>query len=314
MARLKVKKPPVITIVGPTASGKTAVSLLLAGRHDSEIISADSRQIYRYLDIGTAKPTQSELEGCKHHFIDTLLPSEQYSAGKFAQESLEVLLDIVQRNKLPIIVGGSGLYIRALCEGIFREGDQNTTKIRAELDERLATEGKELLYKELHSIDPESASLYSDMNPRRIIRALEYFYANGIPFSRAHKDNPTPDIPFIPHYFGIDLSRDELYRRINERCEIMWNQGLLQETEQILKMGYHEGLNALNTVGYKEAIQYIQGRITATDALKAMQQSTRRYAKRQLTWFRSNTAIQWLHGSTEAIADQIETYISQLQS
>jgi tRNA dimethylallyltransferase len=315
MAGFKVKPPYAIAIVGATASGKTAVSLDIASQLTCEIISADSRQIYQYLDIGTAKPTPDELNACKHHFTNILTPELPYSAGKFAEDARLIVDQLHTQNTLPLIVGGSGLYVRALCEGIFQEPvSADVTAIRMQLDERLANEGKDLLYEELQRIDTVSAEKYSDKNPRRIIRALEYYYATGTPFSEAHTLHSAPEIPFRTLYFGIEHPREILYERINRRCEEMWANGLLEETTKVLEMGYSPTLNSLNTVGYKEALKYISGEYSASEALSAMQQSTRNYAKRQLTWFRKINGIDWLHGSTSDIATQIIRRVTQLQS
>ncbi|MFN8358801.1 MAG: tRNA (adenosine(37)-N6)-dimethylallyltransferase MiaA [Candidatus Kapaibacterium sp.] len=303
--------PIAIALVGATASGKTAVSLALSQYIPSEILSADSRQIYRYLDIGTAKPSLDELSACMHHFIDILTPDIPYSAGEFADDAREVMTKLHARDVLPVIVGGSGLYIRALCEGIFQESELDTSGERAALDGRLLKEGRDALYDELCRIDPPSALRYSDKNPRRILRALEYYYTTGIPLSQAHALSPLPPIPFTTYYFGINHPRDVLYERINRRCIDMWESGLVDETQHVLDLGYSRDSNSLNTVGYKEAMCFLEGSMSAAEALAAMQQSTRRYAKRQLTWFRKNPAIQWLSGSTGEIAEQIAEQITR---
>lgn len=308
-----MNKPLAIAIVGPTCSGKTEVSIELSKLLNAEIISADSRQIYRYLTIGTAKPSQLELQKCPHHFIDILNPDEPFSAGMFANSALGVVNDIFTRNKTPIIVGGSGLYISALCEGMFNE--QSNAKIlihRNELERRLTLEGKSSLYNELIKIDPISAQKYNDQNPRRIIRALEYYYANGTLFSEAHRNKSYLEIPFQTLYFGIELERTLLYNRINQRCLDMWENGLVEETKKILNMGYSPQLNSLNTVGYKEAIAYISSKYTKEQAIEKMQQSTRNYAKRQLTWFRKNSNIIWLYGTSQQIANEIFMQYSQI--
>ncbi len=304
-----------IAIIGATCSGKTATSIALSRLLESEIISADSRQLYCYLTIGTAKPSEDELSEVPHHFIDILTPNEPYSAGRFSAEATIVAHDILNRDKVPLIVGGSGLYISALCEGIFSEHNNADYSIhRSKLESRLASEGIEQLYCELTEIDPISAKKYSDQNPRRIIRALEYYYANGIPFSEAHSQSVNPKIPFTTHYFGIEIDRAILYEHINQRCIEMWNNGLVEETEHVLSMGYSRTLNSLNTVGYKEALCYISGTYTREQALQKMQQSTRNYAKRQLTWFRRNPNISWLSGNPAEIARQIFNQLNSYEN
>ncbi len=291
-----------LAIVGPTASGKTAVSLELAKLIDIEIISADSRQIYKHLDIGTAKPTKDELKKVKHHFIDIVEPDEYYSAGLFGNQADVIANQIFSRKKIPVLVGGSGLYIKALCEGLFDEdASEIRDSIRKELSDRLTREGSVKLYEELGKVDNDSAKLYSDKNPRRILRALEYFYLTGKPLTKAHSEKKT-DKNFKTKYFGIYFEREELYKRINVRAEQMWEMGLIKETEKVLKMGYSPGLNSLNTVGYKECISYINGVLSKDEAIELTKRNTRRYAKRQMTWFRKNKYIEWLSNDSKEIA------------
>lgn len=302
---LRENPEDLIIILGPTASGKTAVSLELDRYFDIEVISADSRQIYKYLDIGTAKPSQEELSKVKHHFIDVLEPDETYSAGMFGEEAEDLVYDILNMHKMPIVVGGSGLYIEALCEGMFDEDEpENKIQVRQALEEELESEGIDKLYSKLEKIDPKSAEKYSDRNPRRILRALEYYKHTGEPLSEAHERKHVTR-NFRNFYYGIDYPREELYERINKRAEEMWNSGLIDETKKILEMGYSPQLNSLNTVGYKEAIAYINGEMTEEEALEKMKQSTRRYAKRQITWFKRYDDVLWLNGSPKEMAQKI---------
>jgi tRNA dimethylallyltransferase len=274
-------------ICGPTASGKTNLALEIAKYLPIEIISADSRQIYRYLNIGTAKPTYDELQAVKHHFIDMLNPDEYFSAGVFAESAKKCIIDIYSRNKLPLVVGGTGLYIKALFEGLFQADDELKEKrlqIRNELNDILFTKGKDELYNLLIEIDSKSADLYVDKNPRRIIRALEHFYLSGEKIS----DNFGIDIinELEPFYISIQHDRENLYSIINQRVIKMWDDGLVDETKNILEMGYDKSLNSLNTVGYKETIEYLENKISKERAIELIQQNTRRYAKRQVTWFK----------------------------
>lgn len=303
--QINFNKNPLIVITGPTACGKTAVSLELSFILDIEIISADSRQIYKYLDIGTAKPTKEELNQVKHYFIDIIEPDDYYSAGIFGIQAKEIALNVLKKGKIPVVVGGSGLYIKALCEGLFMENKGNIDKnIREKIRERFINYSKEELYKELLQVDSESAKKYSDMNPRRTQRALEFYYIFGYPISEAFKNQSFPN-DFNILYYGIYVERRRLYEIINERCEKMWSDGLVEETEKILKMGYSSNLNSLNTVGYKEAIGYIKGDYNKSDAMNLMKQNTRRYAKRQITWFKKNEKIIWLEGNIKEIAKKI---------
>jgi tRNA dimethylallyltransferase len=312
----KPELPYVIFIIGPTASGKTSVSLKLAVLLDIEIISADSRQIYKYLDIGTAKPELDELAKVQHHFIDIILPDQYYSAGIFGDQAAAKAEEIISRKRNPVVVGGSGLYIRAMAEGLFPEeatDDPRRQKIREQIEARITHDGIEVVYNELMVVDPVSASKYSDMNPRRILRALEYYYMTGNPLSIAHS-KPETRRNFIPLYFEIQHERSALYNIINQRSKIMWARGLVNETRRVLDMGFAEELNALNTVGYKEAIKFIHGQLNEDKALELMQQSTRNYAKRQLTWFKSIESSVKVSGSSEAIASKIVSLYKKLSS
>lgn len=284
-----------IIIGGPTASGKTALSIHISKYLDIEIISADSRQVYKYLDIGTAKPDTEELSAVKHHFIDILRPDEYFSAGVFGKSALETAKEIFNHGKIPVVVGGSGLYIKALIEGFFDDDEENFYKreeIRKELEDKLLIEGKESLYGELYSIDPDSAIKYQDKNPRRVIRALEYIYLTGKKFSETFEKFQDRQINYS--YFAIEFNRDELYNRINLRTEKMWENGLIDETKKVLEMGYSKELNSLNTVGYKESIEFLEEKISEQRVIELIQQNTRRYAKRQITWFKKVNDINYL--------------------
>lgn len=287
-------KNPLIVILGPTASGKTDLSLKIYEQIDCEIISADSRQIYKYLNIGTAKPSNSILENYRHHLIDFLEPSKDFSAGHFVKLSKEIINNLYQQNKIPLVVGGTGLYIDALCKGFIElPTDDADSSVREKLMNELGMYGKEYLYRLLVEIDPESAKKYNDMNPRRIVRALEFYYQTGIPFSQAQQKY-TKSSEYSVYYIGIDFRRDALYGRINQRCNWMWQNGIVEETQSILEMGFSPNLNALNTVGYKEVIHYLNGIWNKEEALEEMKKNTRRYAKRQQTWFKRNEKIHWI--------------------
>ena len=284
-----------IIICGPTASGKTDISLELSKHIDIEIISADSRQIYKYLNIGTATPTDDELNQVKHHFINMLNPDEDYSAGKFGKDAYSVLMDIHKRDKIPVIVGGSGLYIKSLVEGLFENTDDEVdNNIRKQLENELKEKGIDVLYTELKMIDAPLYELYSDKNPRRIIRALQHYKQYG---KRLSDDWETMQNrkSIVPFYFCIDEEREVLYNRINQRVLKMWNDGLVEETQNVLKMGYDIKLNSLNTVGYKEVINFLNGIFSKDKAIEEIQKNTRHYAKRQNTWFKKNTNIKFVN-------------------
>jgi tRNA dimethylallyltransferase len=323
-------KPDAIAIVGATASGKTATSLELASNLaregiGSEIISADSRQLYRFLTIGTAKPSREELMRVPHHFIDCRNPDETCSAGEFGTEAAQILSAIRSRGNVPIIVGGSGLYVKALTDGMFDETAELATdaenseyarlqeEARSRLQSRFETEGIDILYAELQTIDSVSAAKYTDRNPRRIIRALEHYILTGIPLSQAHQTSHVGR-DFTTVFFGIASERETLYKRINTRTEDMFAQGIIEETASVLAMGYASTCNSLKTVGYKECLSLLQGEISRERAKELTAQNTRRYAKRQLTWFRRDERIIWRTLPPDELAREIaREYIADLE-
>ncbi len=299
--RYLIDNRTILVVTGPTASGKTKISLELSADLDIEIISADSRQIYKYINIGTAKPSKEELSAVPHHFIDYLELNEYYSSGMFEKDSEKVVDEIFGRGKIPVVTGGTGLYIKALCSGFFDDSEnEKDLQIRDELQYILEKEGKGILYDKLMEIDPESARKYSDRNPRRVMRALEYYYSKGIKFSDAHKQQKN-NKNFKVVYFYVNRKREEIYDLINERVLKMWADGLEDETRHILDMGFSETLNSLQTVGYKETLSYIKGNITKEEAIYLIQRNTRHYAKRQMTWFRSMKDIIWIQTKDDII-------------
>lgn len=299
--RYLIDNRTILVVTGPTASGKTKISLELSADLDIEIISADSRQIYKNINIGTAKPSKEELSAVLHHFIDYLELNEYYSSGMFEKDSEKVVDEIFGRGKIPVVTGGTGLYIKALCSGFFDDSEnEKDLQIRDELQYILEKEGKGILYDKLMEIDPESARKYSDRNPRRVMRALEYYYSKGIKFSDAHKQQKN-NKNFKVVYFYVNRKREEIYDLINERVLKMWADGLEDETRHILDMGFSETLNSLQTVGYKETLSYIKGNITKEEAIYLIQRNTRHYAKRQMTWFRSMKDIIWIQTKDDII-------------
>jgi tRNA dimethylallyltransferase len=288
-------KKVVLCIVGPTASGKSSLALLVAKSLHGEIISADSRQVYRYLDIGTAKPSKAQLRQVKHHFVDLLDPDEAFSAGEFGRKGRETIDDIFRRKKVPIVVGGSGLYVKSLIDGFF-EGPSAGNEVRRQLYKRIQDEGVEALLTELRQTDPVSAAKMLPSNTRRIIRALEVYELAGIPLSELQDQRIRID--FTPLMIGLQWERKVLYDRINRRVQTMLKDGLLEEVRNLLNLGYSDGTNSLQTVGYQEAISHLKGEIDYKTMVELIKRNTRRYAKRQLTWFRADRRIHW-----QAIAD-----------
>jgi tRNA dimethylallyltransferase len=285
----EVNKP--IAIVGPTASGKTQLSLYLAEKIKAEIISADSRQIYRFLDIGTAKPTKQELKKIKHHFIDILNPDEEYNAGKYGINAREKIAQLQKVEKPIIVVGGSGLYIKSLVDGLF-EGPGKDKKLRDKYESILQTEGVNELLAFLKNVDPITAGSIDLTKPRRIIRALEVFYSTGKPLSTHHKEQQKKPL-IVAIHIGLLWKREELYKRIERRVETMMKMGLLDEVQSLKEKGYDTKNNSLNTVGYKECFQFLEGNISKEEMVKLIKKNTCRYAKRQMTWFTADKRIQW---------------------
>ena len=284
--------PLLLAIVGPTASGKTALSILLAEKLGGDIISADSRQIYRYLDIGTAKPAPEELQRVAHQFINILDPDQYYNAADYGQQARAKIDELLKQNKQPILVGGSGLYVRAVIDGFF-EGPGKNSEMREQLEHEARTLGSEILFERLKKIDPISATKMDATKLRRVIRALEVYYTTGKSISDLHSIQEMK-IPFDTVQFGCEWERKVLYHRIEQRVDRMIENGLIDEVRGLLEKGYSRGINALNTVGYKEVIDYIDGKITKEDMIRLMKQNTRRFAKRQLTWFRADKRIRWI--------------------
>ncbi len=293
----------ILVIAGPTASGKTAVGIELAQRIDGEIISADARQIYRFMDVGTAKPTAEERVAARHHLIDFINPDKGYSAGQFAEDASAVIGDILRRGKTPIVVGGAGLYIRAVFDGF-----SPMPKIPAEIRVRLQEEGRDRLpelYKRLCEVDPEWATKIQATDTQRILRGLEVYEASGKPLSEHQRVPPTPPIRHTASYFGLYWEREALYDRINARACLMFENGLIEEAASLRNRGYAPNINALNAFGYREIFQYLNGKTTLDRALADLQQGTRRYAKRQMTFFRRDKRFRWVDGSDVDVADAI---------
>jgi tRNA dimethylallyltransferase len=298
----------VLALVGPTASGKTALSILLAEKLCGEIISADSRQIYRHLDIGTAKPLPLELKRINHHFISILNPDQYYNAGEYGIQARIKIAELLKQTKQPILVGGSGLYVRAVIDGFF-EGPGKNTEIREQLEAEAHTLGAEILFDRLKEIDPVSAAKMDATKVRRVIRALEVYYMTGKPISDLHSVQEVK-IPFKAVQFGLEWERKALYHRIERRVDTMIENGLIEEVHGLLVKGYSRGANALNTVGYKEVFDFIDGKITKEEMIRLVKQNTRHFAKRQLTWFRADKRIKWIPVNDEtnwnAIAEHIQ--------
>ncbi|MAT56855.1 MAG: tRNA (adenosine(37)-N6)-dimethylallyltransferase MiaA [Ignavibacteriae bacterium] len=295
-----------LVIIGPTCSGKTSLALNLAKKLNSEIISADSRQIYKYLDIGTAKPTLEELNSIKHHFIDILDPSAEFNASMFEIEALKIITELHSQNKIPIIAGGSGLYVKALIDGIFDSIDSDDD-YRIELLEFKNKFGNEYLYEELKKIDPVSAEKMLPQNWKRVIRALEVYKISGEPIWKLQSSHQREvNVNFLQ--YGLNWEREILYKNIETRVDKMIEDGLIDEVSKLINK-YDKSLNSLNTVGYKEIIEFLENKISKERAVELIKRNTRRYAKRQLTWFRKDERIKWIDISSLSEIDKVSSEI-----
>lgn len=281
-----------IVIVGATATGKSEVAFELAKVLSTDIISADSRQFFCEMNIGTAKPHEHWLNRIKHHFVNHLSIVEEFNVYQFRKEARIVLETLFNRNKVPIIVGGSGLYVRALVQGII-EHEAIDEKIQSDLLAKKNSKGKEFLYEELQRVDPKSAATMLPQNWKRVIRALEVFYQTGKPISQHFEEQELEsNIDFLQ--FGLNWERAKLYERINLRVDKMIEDGLVEEVKSLQKKFPNYNLNALNTVGYKEIFSYLKNEIELEEAIRFVKRNSRHYAKRQLTWFKKDVSIQWI--------------------
>ena len=282
----------VLFLVGPTASGKSRLSLDIAEWIDIEIVSADSRQVYRTMDIGTAKPFREELERIPHHLIDTCMPDEAFSAGAYGRLAREAIASILARGKTPVVVGGSGLYLRAVADGVF-EGPFRDDAVRERLNAEAEREGTESLYERLSKIDPDAAARIHPNDRKRLVRALEVFELSRQPITYIQKTRTAPG-DFEARFYGLDWPRVQLCRRIEERVDRMVQSGLVREVQILKEKGFGPELNALDSVGYKEVFQFLEGGMSFGEMVLLIKQRTRRFAKRQMTWFRQDERIQWI--------------------
>ncbi len=281
----------VLAVVGPTASGKTALAIEAALRLDTEIVSADSMQFYRGMEIGTGAPEPAELARVKHHFIGHLDPSEEISAGAYAEVARREVVTLNNAGRTAVVVGGSGLYIQALIDGIF-DGPARDPAIRERLDAQAAAEGSKVLHSRLAEIDPAYATRIDSMDLRRIVRGLEVFEITGRPLSVLHAEQGGHS--FDAQWVAVNYPRPELYDRINRRVDAMFEVGFVAELEALVASGYEEHILRLKSLGYREVLGYLRGESTLDKAVETMKMNTRRYAKRHLIWFRADTRLQWL--------------------
>jgi tRNA dimethylallyltransferase len=304
-------KPKLIIVLGPTASGKSEIALRLAEEREGEIINADSLQVYRYLDIGTGKPSAEERARVPHHLIDIVDPDEEFHVAMFRHLALDAVSKIVARGKPVIVCGGTGLYIKALTRGLF-QGPQRSKEFRQRIDEEIEQKGLGVAYQRLERLDPAMIGHIHPNDRQRIIRALEVYEITGKPMSEWQRGHAFKDDPFDTLKIGANREREELYQRINARCQRMIQEGLLAEVQSLVSRGYGLGLKPMQSVGYRHMGLVSQNKLMLEEALALMQSDTRHLAKRQLTWFRQDRGIKWFHPEREwrEIEQAVERFLS----
>lgn len=290
-----MEKSKVIVICGPTASGKTALSIELAKRINGEVVSADSMQIYKDMDIGSAKVTKEEMQGIKHYLVDCVSPDERYSVANYKLDAKKAIEEILKKGKTPIVVGGTGLYIDALIYEIEYQDIKINESYRKELESIKQNQGLEVLYERAVKIDPEAMKKISQNDSKRIMRVLEIYEATGKNKTEQEAESRLKEIPYNYKVFAITMDREKLYERINKRVDIMIENGLIEEVKELLKK-YKEFPTAMQALGYKEVKEYLDGKLTKQEMIDKIKQESRRYAKRQLTWFRKNKQTIWIDG------------------
>lgn len=309
-----MNKRPLIVLTGPTAVGKTALSIGLAKAVDGEIISADSMQVYRKMNIGTAKIQQSEMQGVRHHLIDILDPGEDFNVVLFKKYALEAMNDIYTRGKIPVVVGGTGFYIQALLYDINFEDNDNDMSYREELQALAVEHGNSYIHDMLAGVDPESAEKIHENNVKRVIRALEFYKKTGTKISEHNEAESQKESPYNFEYFVLNDDRQKLYDRIDRRIDIMLEDGLLDEVRSLVDEGYSRDLVSMQGLGYKEMIDYIQERCTFDEALYTLKRDTRHFAKRQVTWFKREKQVTWVNKNEfDSEADILSFMIERLR-
>lgn len=301
-------KPIVYVIAGPTASGKSNLAVELAKRINGEIISADSMQIYKDMNIGTAKITKNEMQGIPHYMLDIISPNERYSVSSYKKQAEEIIEEIISKGKTPIIAGGTGLYIDSLIYGIEFQDEEIDTAYREELNSLAEKEGLKKLYEQAKKIDPQAMEKISENDKKRIIRVLEIYHKTGKTKTEQEIESRKNEVKYNYKVFAINFDREKLYSRIELRVDKMMSQGLVEEVKEILQK-YSEFPTAMQGLGYKEVVEFLNNKITEEEMIEKIKKETRHYAKRQLTWFRKNKETIWLDGEEE-IDKNIEIMIN----
>ena len=291
-------KPKIILIVGPTGAGKTQFSLKIAQKIDAEIVAADSMQVYRFMDIGTAKPTPQEQALVPHHLLDIIDPDQDFSAGRYQSVASAAIDSILQKDRRVLVCGGTGLYIKSLIHGFF-PGAQENTALDQTLRAQEAQQGEGYLYHELTKVDSASALRIHPKDTFRIIRALEVYYLTGLPISEHHEKHRFKETKYEYLQVGIKWNHSFLYDRINLRCEQMLKDGFLEEVRSLRARGYHSELKSMQSLGYRHMCAFLENKTSLEEALRTMKRDTRRFAKRQQTWFRADASIFWVENPFE---------------
>lgn len=290
---MKMTKQPMVILTGPTAVGKTALSIGLAKQINGAVISADSMQVYRYMDIGSAKILPQEMQGIPHYLVDALEPKEEFNVARFAELAKEALKEIYEKKQIPILVGGTGFYIQALLYDIDFTDQECNTAYRRSLEKLAAEKGSEYLHEMLKEADPESAAAIHANNIKRVIRALEFYHLSGEKISEHNKRERQKESPYNFAYFVLNDKRAKLYERIDKRVDLMMEQGLVEEVEKLKRMGCCRSMISMQGLGYKEILDYLDGKLTLEEAVYIIKRETRHFAKRQITWFKRERDVIW---------------------
>ena len=298
MSTPRPRKPKIIVIVGPTASGKSDLAIKIAGKFNSEIISADSRQIYRGMDIGTAKPAKTEIRKIPHHLIDIKNPDENYTVAQYKKDCLKAIKMVLAKNKIPVLVGGTGLYIKTIADNLEIPEVKPDFQLREKLEKELKSKGLDYLYQKLIELDPEAAYIIDSKNPRRIVRALEITLKTEKPFSQQRKSGKKL---FNCLKIGISLPKEKLREKINKRADKILKNGLIKEVKNLIKK-YPFDIPAFDAIGYREIINYLQGKVSLDETTALIKKNTWRYAKRPITWFKKDKKIIWIDNPQKAFA------------
>ena len=305
-----MQKNKVIVICGPTASGKTALSIELAKKINGEIVSCDSMQIYKDMDIGTAKPTVEEMQGIKHYLIGYVSPEKRYSVADYKIDAKKAIKEIIEKGKMPIVVGGTGLYLDSLIYEIEYQDIKLDEQYRNKLEEEVEKQGLEKLYEKAKQIDPKAIKKISPNDKKRILRILEIYHATGKTKTEQEIESRKKEVEYDYKVYALDWDRQKLYDRINKRVDMMIEQGLVEEVKQILDK-YDNFPTAMQGLGYKEVVEYLNGNLTKEEMIEKIKIETRRYAKRQLTWFRKNKQTIWLNAE-DMIQDNIQKILKDI--